>query len=178
MLKLDEIYERQEDNWVSRFIMDEVMIMPLCRSDDDLQYIYSISNETGVRIWQLLDGKYRVGDIQEILKSEYQGQSEMIEREVLEFLSDLFEARLIQKVNNGAKRRNQYRASSIKYPDKKRPYKSPEIAKVKMQPEQAVLSCCTSATNQKTNTYYAVNCCNSWKSPCDPSGGSSSSMVF
>jgi hypothetical protein len=159
MLKLDDFYERQEDNWVSRFIVDEVVIMPLCRSEEDLQYIYSISNEAGVRIWQLLDGKHSVRDIQDILKSEYQGQGKVIEREALEFLGDLIEVKLIQKVNNGAKKRNQYRTSSIQHPGKKNPYKSPEISKVKMQAEQAVLSCCTSGALLKQFPLATVNVC-------------------
>ena len=56
MLRTTDIYVKSEGDWVSRFILDEVVIMPLCRSQEDMQYIYSISNESGSRIWQLLDG--------------------------------------------------------------------------------------------------------------------------
>lgn len=112
MLKPNDVYKKQEDNWVSRFIFDEVVIMPLCRTEEDMQYIYSISNETGSRLWQLLDGKHSVREIQEILKAEYQGQGEVIEREVLEFIGDLYEVELIQKVTAQAKKANEHRALS------------------------------------------------------------------
>lgn len=140
MLRPSDVYKRIEDNWVSRVILDEVVIMPLCRSEEDIQYIYSISNQTGSRIWQLLDGRYSAKDIQEILKSEYQGQGEVIEREVLEFLRDILEVKLIKKIKEKAKKGKPQTTSQK--PDKKKSYKTPKIAKVKMQPEQAVLSCC------------------------------------
>lgn len=159
MVRLDDIYKKNEENFVSRLIVDEVVIMPLCRSEDDILYIYSISNETGSRIWQLLDGKHSARDIQEIIKTEFQGRGELIDRGVLEFLEDLLSVRLIEKsrkekVPKTSNRRPQteYRAFT-----KKKPYKTPEIAKIKMQPEQAVLSCCTS-TNQKGFTTYQNAC--------------------
>ncbi|MBL7069706.1 MAG: PqqD family protein [Candidatus Omnitrophica bacterium] len=136
MIKPDDVYRAVKDKWVARHIFDEVVIMPLCKSQDDMQYIYSISNETGSKVWQLLDGKHSVGDI---LKSEYKGQKEVIEREVLEFIGDVFEAGLIEK----SKETKSTMSNSLQQStDKKRAYKTPEIAKVKMQPEQAVLACC------------------------------------
>ncbi|MBL7069702.1 MAG: PqqD family protein, partial [Candidatus Omnitrophica bacterium] len=137
MLTPNDIYRIVKDKWVTRHIFDEVVIMPLCKSQEDMQYIYSISNETGSRIWQLLDGRHSVGDIQEILKSEYKGQKEVIERDVLEFVGDIFEAKLIEEVKERPK---ETRETQYQTPDKKKAYKSPEITKVKMQPEQAVLS--------------------------------------
>jgi hypothetical protein len=145
MLHLDNIYKKSEDNWVSRFILDEVVIMPLCKSEEDMQYIYSISNETGVRIFQLLDGKQSVKEIQEVLKKEFQGKYDEIEAGVLTFIEDLLSVKLIEKASKtkalkeGARgKRDEGRLLS-----KKKPYKTPEIAKIKMEPEQAVLSCCT-----------------------------------
>ena len=35
-------------------------------------------------------------------------------------------------------------------PNSKKPYTTPEITKVKMQPEQAVLSCCNEGNGNKT----------------------------
>ena len=155
MIKLSSIYKRAEGKWVSRSIMDEVVIMPLCRSQDDMQYIYSISNQTGSKVWQLLDGDHSVGEIQEILKSVYDGQAEVIEREVLEFIKDIFEARLIEEDKAKRKKTNN---SQCQIPPKKKTYKSPEIAKVKMQPEQAVLSCCLAQGRRKQPTATYNSC--------------------
>lgn len=164
MINLNDVFEKVTDSWVSRVILDEVVIMPLCRSEEDVQYIYSISNETGARIWQILDGKHSVRNIQEVIKSEYKGAEENIEREVLEFLEDISGVGLIKKAS-------QKNDSGLKVTAslKKKPYQRPEIAKVKMQPEQAVLSCCTDdATNLKTNAWNGMsNFCQDCMSP-DP----------
>ncbi len=157
MLNLDDVYKKVEDNWVSRMIFDEVVIVPLCRSEEDMQFIYSISNETGSRLWQLLDGGHSVKDIQEILKSEYQGQGEVIEREVLEFVGDLLEVKLIERTEHKRSASIEPRASSIQHPEKKKSYTTPEIAKVKMQPEQAVLACC--ARNSVVKSFGNLNYC-------------------
>ncbi len=153
MIKPGDVYRKQEKNWVSRHILDEVVIMPLCRSAQDMQYIYSISNETGSRIWQLIDGGHSTCDIQEILKSECQGQTEQIERETLQFIEDCLEAGLIEKTRLRPQTTNRKPQTEIK----KRPYKSPEISKVKLQPEQAVLACCTDGGGYKTNA--GINWC-------------------
>lgn len=41
----------------------------------------------------------------------------------------------------------------------KKPYEMPEIARIKMQPEQAVLSCCVSFIDQKTHGSGEANLC-------------------
>ena len=177
MIKLSSIYKRAEGKWVSRSIMDEVVIMPLCRSQDDMQYIYSISNQTGSKVWQLLDGDHSVGEIQEILKSVYDGQAEVIEREVLEFIKDIFEAKLIEEDKAKRKKTNN---SQCQIPPKKKTYKSPEIAKIKMQPEQAVLSCCTNQHLAKGNstTNYCITPSCSTPGPCwSPSGNAVAILV-
>lgn len=168
MLNLADVYKKQETNWVSRLILDEVVIMPLCRSEEDIQYIYSIPNETGSRIWQFLDGKHSIQDIQEGLKLEYQGQAEVIEREVLEFIKDLLEAKLIKK--SGQKRPEVHHPQS-KAKGKKKAYQTPEIAEIKMQPEQAVLSCCVSSINHKiyagsTLICSTAGCTTSFRNHC------------
>jgi hypothetical protein len=151
MLNLNASYKQNEDDWVNRLILDEVVIMPLCRSEEDMQYIYSISNETGVRIFQLLDGEHSIKEIQEIVKKEFQ-KSEEIEGEVLTFISDLLSVKLIEK-SNTARSNKGFRARSEDGPSsgKKKPYKTPELVKIRMQPEQAVLSCCLITTIPKAS---------------------------
>jgi hypothetical protein len=144
MPNVDDIYKKNQDGWVSRFILDEVVIMPLCKSEEDMQYIYAISNETGSRIWQMLDGKNSVKEIQEALKKEFQAKSEAIEEGVVTFIRDLLSVKLLERSGKtkAVKREVSNKNREGRSLDKKKPYKEPEITKVKMQPEQAVLSCC------------------------------------
>jgi len=159
MVKLNDVYKKNDDDWVSRLILDEAVIIPLCRSEEDMQHIYSISNDTGLRIWQLLDGEHSVRHIQKILESEYEGQAEAVEREVLEFFGDLLEVQLITKVQ-GKTESTKRKPSVEKKPKRgKKKYKTPEITKVKMEPEQAVLSCCSSAVgSMKIGVFGRVWC--------------------
>lgn len=168
MLNLGDVYKKEKDKWVSRFILDEVVIMPLCRSGDDIQYIYSISNETGTRIFSLLDGTHTVRDIQEAIKAEFKGNAETIERDVLEFLKDLASVKLIEKGNKRKKEKTKDESRQPRCEERastrKRIYKTPEIAKIKMQPEQAVLACCLSRYNPR-NSDGGSNACGS-KAAC------------
>lgn len=182
MVNPEDVYRRQEEDWVSRFVWDEVVIMPLCRKDEDLQYIYSISNETGSAIWKLLDGKHSVLQIQKALESEFQGQAQVIEKDLRKFLNNLLEAALIQEVRKKSKAEKA--VSEKQKPDKKRRYHRPEISKVKLQPEQAVLACCSvyeryqkkpGAFNFCSTTSFCLDpgCTNPWKSDSYSTSGSS-----
>ena len=51
---LDAIYV-QDDNMVFRHIGDEMILVPL-RQTANLESIFTL-NETGARVWQLLDGQ-------------------------------------------------------------------------------------------------------------------------
>jgi hypothetical protein len=159
----NDIYIKNEDNWVSRFILDEVVIMPLCRSEEDMQYIYSIANETGVRIFQLLDGKHSVKEIQEVLKKEFQGKNEEIEAGVLTFTEDLLSVELIEKAGKTAALKGDVSGKRDKgrLLNNKKAYETPELIKVRMQPEQAVLSCCLNDPVMKSYdvwNYCVVSC--------------------
>lgn len=149
MIRSTDVYRRIDDDWVSRFILDEVIIMPLCKSEEDVQHIFSISNAPGSRIWQLLDGSYSVKEIQEIMQSEYEGTAKKIEKDVVTFLEDVLEAKLIAQT----KKKTAKKPSRNRKKEPKKPYTSPEIAKVKMQPEQAVLACCTVSYDYKSSSF-------------------------
>jgi hypothetical protein len=174
MLNLDASYKKNEDDWVSRLILDEVVIMPLCRSEEDMQYIYSISNETGVKIFQLLDGKHSIREIQELVKKEFQ-ESEETDGEVLTFISDLLSVELIKKSNTArANKDSQARSEDGPSSRKKKAYKTPELVKIRMQPEQAVLSCCLVDANPKLSALPQYNYCymNGFSSGCSgPTNG-------
>jgi hypothetical protein len=150
MPKLNDVYKKKQDDWVSRVIVDEAVIVPLRRGEEDISYIYSISNPTGMRIWQLLDGEHSVRHILEALASEYQVQEEAVERDVIEFFRDLLQAQLIEKVQDRTKSSEpDPPATKKRIAAEEQQYEKPEIAKIKMEPEQAVLSCCVATTGAK-----------------------------
>ena len=54
----------------------------------DLESIYTL-NETGARIWELLDGKTKVSEIKERLVEEFEVLPEEAEKDLLEHLRQL-----------------------------------------------------------------------------------------
>jgi len=160
------IFKKDEKNWVSRFIMDEVVIMPLARTKEDVNYIYSISNETGSRIWQLIDGENTVEEVQKIMKEEFNGPAESVEGDVMEFIADASEEGLIKET----KEEKRQKGEAIRTKGAKKGYNKPDIARVKMQPEQAVLYACVHEVDGKNGETFGECCgvgCSPFGYECD-----------
>jgi hypothetical protein len=73
---LEKVYKKN-DSIVSRKIGDEF-----------IESIYTL-NETGARIWELIDGKLRVGEIKESLVEEFEVEPEEAEKDLIEHLQQL-----------------------------------------------------------------------------------------
>lgn len=93
MNALDRIYSRS-DSVVFRKIGDECILVPIRHSVGDLDSIYTL-NETAARIWELLDGTRRVGQIKEQLLMEYEVTPSQVEKDILEHLTQLEAANAI-----------------------------------------------------------------------------------
>lgn len=85
----------RKEEFVFRKIEDEYILVPLYSSSDNVEHIFNL-NATGAEIWEKIDGTRRVEEIIEELKSEYDHPPEAIEREVLDFLHNLYEAGMIE----------------------------------------------------------------------------------
>lgn len=84
---LDAIYKRDE-NMVFRRIGEETILVPIRRRVADLESIYAL-NETGARIWELLDGAHTLAQIRDALVEEYEVTPEEAEADILEFVANL-----------------------------------------------------------------------------------------
>jgi hypothetical protein len=54
----------------------------------DLESIYTL-NETGARIWELIDGKIKVGEIKGKIVEEFEVTPEEVEKDIVEHLRQL-----------------------------------------------------------------------------------------
>jgi hypothetical protein len=84
---LEKVYKKN-DSIVSRKIGDEFILVPIRQDVGDLESIYTL-NETGARIWELIDGKLRVGEIKESLVEEFEVEPEEAEKDLIEHLQQL-----------------------------------------------------------------------------------------
>ncbi|RZB30189.1 MAG: hypothetical protein SRB1_02469 [Desulfobacteraceae bacterium Eth-SRB1] len=84
---LDKVYSKS-DSIVFRKIADEFILVPIRQNVGDLESIYTL-NETGARIWELIDGKIKVREIKEKLIEEFEVTPEEVEKDILEHLVQL-----------------------------------------------------------------------------------------
>jgi len=90
---LDKVYSKS-DSIVSRKIADEFILVPIRQNVGDLESIYTL-NETGARIWELIDGKIKVGKIKEKIVEEFEVTHEEAEKDLVEHLQQLEEIKAI-----------------------------------------------------------------------------------
>ena len=84
---LDKVYSKS-DSIVFRKIADEFILVPIRQNVGDLESIYTL-NETGARIWELIDGKIKVREIKEKLIEEFEVTPEEVEKDIMEHLMQL-----------------------------------------------------------------------------------------
>jgi hypothetical protein len=84
---LEKVYKKSE-SIVSRRIGDEYILVPIRQDVGDLESIYTL-NETGALIWELIDGKLKVGEIKESLLDAFEVEPEEAEKDLKEHLQQL-----------------------------------------------------------------------------------------
>ena len=90
---LEKIYSKS-DSIVFRKIADEFILVPIRQNVGDLESIYTL-NETGARIWELIDGKKKVNDIKDMIVDEFEVPPEKAEKDIIEHLMQLEEIKAI-----------------------------------------------------------------------------------
>ena len=80
-------YER-DPNVVAREIAGERILVPIRTQSADMAAIY-VLNETGSRIWELLDGQHSIPEIQNILVREYDVTLDVAGADLVEMVGQL-----------------------------------------------------------------------------------------
>jgi hypothetical protein len=79
---------KKSENIVFRKIENEYILVPIRSNAADLDYIYTL-NEVGARIWELIDGTRTVGDVRDIVCSEYDVTPETAAEDLDALLAEL-----------------------------------------------------------------------------------------
>ena len=80
---------------VARTIEDETILMPLYKTSDEINCIYTL-NDVGARIWELIDGKRSLTQIKNKLSKEFDSSAKEIDKELNKFLQDLKKIKAIE----------------------------------------------------------------------------------
>ncbi len=91
---LDKIPQKNTElAW--RVIDSETVIIPLDEQTSDSEKI-NFLNETGTRIWELIDGKNSIKDIVVKIVKEYEIEGAEAEKEVMDFVKKLERKNLVK----------------------------------------------------------------------------------
>ena len=93
---LNRVYKKNDDI-IHRKIADETILVPLRGELVDMQKIFSL-NRVADYIWEHLDGKRNLMGICNQIDNEFESESEQVQTDVMEFIKELVEAKLITKV--------------------------------------------------------------------------------
>jgi hypothetical protein len=97
-VKPKKIYKKNP-NFVERQIDTEFILMPILKSSDEINCLYTL-NEPASKVWKMIDGKKTWDDIRDKLNKEflenYDTSEKEIEKEFNIFLKDLKEIKAIK----------------------------------------------------------------------------------
>lgn len=93
-ISMDSIVKKNE-NIVFRKIQNEFMLVPVVASAADVESIFNL-NETGAAVWERIDGIKKISDIIEDIKSEYESEDRKIEDDIMAFVIEMTDAKLIE----------------------------------------------------------------------------------
>lgn len=86
----DNTIVRKNPNMVTRVIGDERILLPVYKTSDEINCIYTL-NKVAARLWEMLDGKKPLKKIKEQALKEFDTTREEVNRELGKFLKDLKE---------------------------------------------------------------------------------------
>ena len=92
---MDPIYAKSEDV-VFRKIADEFVLVPIRQKAVDLKSVYTL-NDTGAFVWEQIDGKRTVGEIQGRLLEEFDAEPAGTRADITALLSTFENLQLIKK---------------------------------------------------------------------------------
>lgn len=87
-MKKLRIYKKNP-NFVARKIADEIILVPIKKEAADFEAIYNLNNDVSVRIWELIDGKRTISDIENKLLEEFLVSRDKLEKDLKDFIKDL-----------------------------------------------------------------------------------------
>jgi hypothetical protein len=92
---LDVCYEK-DPNVVYREIAEERILVPIRKKVADMASIY-VLNETGARIWDLMDGQRSLAEIRDVLVEEYDVEPQTAAEDLIQMVGELHELEIVRK---------------------------------------------------------------------------------
>ncbi len=92
-----EAFYKKTNNFVSRRISGEAVLVPLRKKKGDSDHIFSL-NETAASVWVILDGNHSMRSVVEQIVAEYEVEDEDAIREAMGLVEELVNIGALEKV--------------------------------------------------------------------------------
>ncbi len=92
----EKVYRRNPDI-VYREIAGEFILVPIHHQAGEADSIY-VLNETGTRIWELVDGKRTLANIAEMITAEFDADDKTVSDDLLEYVGEMVTSGTLQEV--------------------------------------------------------------------------------
>jgi hypothetical protein len=92
----EKVYRRNPDI-VYREIAGEYILVPIHHKAGEADSIY-VLNETGTRIWELVDGKRTLADIIALITAEFDVDEKTLADDLLEYVGEMVTSGTLQEV--------------------------------------------------------------------------------
>jgi len=93
-MEWNKIYRKNPDI-VSREIDNEMILVPVYRTSKDINEMYTL-NRTARDIWNMVDGKNTITDINRKMSASYKVDPHRLEEDLKEFIRDMKEIKAIE----------------------------------------------------------------------------------
>jgi hypothetical protein len=90
----NNVFKKNKDV-VERKIDKDTILVPLFKSRDDINAIYTL-NEMAGKIWELIDGKRPVAKIREIILKKYKVTEDKLDKDLMKLINDLKKIKVIR----------------------------------------------------------------------------------
>ena len=87
---------RRNPDVVSRVIANETVLLPIYRSSEELNCIYTL-NKSASRVWDLIDGRRSLDAIRRRIADEFAATEAHLQKELGKTLSELLEIKAVTK---------------------------------------------------------------------------------
>lgn len=90
----DSIVLKKNPDIVTRVIDGETILMPIYRTSDEINCIYTL-NKVASRVWEMIDGKKSYAKIKKEILGEFDATSKEVDKEMALLFKDLKEIKAI-----------------------------------------------------------------------------------
>jgi hypothetical protein len=89
----EKVFKKSKDV-VTRDIEGQVIIMPLCKSLNELKCVYTL-NKGAALVWELINGKNSLADIKKALLNKFHVNEDVVNKQLVELIKDLRSVKVI-----------------------------------------------------------------------------------